>query len=221
MGMNSARNNVRLNMLTGTLLSVLACLSFTTVQAKDAPSWALEFKGGRFNPDLELYETFYDRDYSYYFGVSGGYRFTDWLELGLELGYTQNDGTGLLPNAGTLGGDVRYILVPVQAYLNLRYDVKPNQRFVPYIGIGVATAWYRQEIDAQPDREGRADFGGAARAGIQVLLSGLDPHGADYVFGDHRLKTYAFLEGQYFSSKINDIDLGGQIYTVGMRFEFD
>jgi len=39
--------------------------------------------------------------------------------------------------------------------------------------------------------------------------------------GDRRLKSYLFLEGQYFSTKVDGIDLGGEILLLGLRMEFD
>jgi opacity protein-like surface antigen len=214
--MNAAAYARRLALLCATF----AVLSAFTVQAADAPPWAIEVKGGRYYPDLEDYETFYGKDNTTYLGLAGAYRINNWLEFGMELGYSRDDGVGLLPNAGTTGGQVEYTVLPLQAYLNFRYDIHTNQRFVPYVGIGVATAWYRQRIDQQPTREGRSDVGGAARAGIQLLLNGLDKRGANYYGADKPIKTFLFLEGQYYSAKVDDIDIGGQNYVLGLRLEF-
>jgi hypothetical protein len=92
---------------------------------------------------------------------------------------------------------------------------------VPYAGIGIVSAWYKQKIDQQSDREGRSDIGGSARAGIQLQLTNLDPSAARIRSGNQRLKTYVFLEGQVFSTKVDGIDLGGEVYLLGLRFEFD
>jgi len=186
-----------------------------------APRWALEFKGGKYKPDLELYETFYGDDKNAFWAIAGAYRFKNWLELGVELGYTNDEGVGVLPNNGILGGQVDYTLMPLQIFLNVRYDAAPGQLFVPYAGIGVVTAWYKQKIDQQPDRTGRTDIGGSARAGVQLQISNADRRGATYLHGNRRLQTYLFLEGQIFSTEIDGIDLGGEIYLLGLRFEFD
>ena len=187
-----------------------------------APRWAFEFKGGQFKPDLEFYEDFYGSDKNTYFAIGGAYRFTNWLELGAEVGYSKDKGQGLLPNNGQLGGQVEYTLVPLTVFLNFRYDRTPNQLFVPYAGVGLATAWYRQKIDNQSDREGRSDVGGAARAGLQLLLNRIDTRGAATVSGgDRRFKAFLFLEGQVFKAEVDDIDLGGEIYLLGLRCEFD
>jgi len=186
-----------------------------------APRWALEFKGGVYQPDLEFYETFYGDDQNTYWAIAGAYRFKNWLELGAELGYTSDEGVGQLPVNGTVGGDVDYTLMPLQIFLNFRYDASANQLFVPYAGIGIVSAWYKQKIDQQSDRDGRTDIGVSARAGIQLQITNSDRRGATYLHGNRRLQTYIFLEGQVFSTEVDDIDLGGEIYLLGLRFEFD
>lgn len=186
-----------------------------------APRWAFEFKGGKYKPDLEEYATFYGDDKNTIWAIAGAYRFTNWLELGAELAYANDEGVGVLPNNGILGGQVDYSLMPFQLFLNFRYDQSANQLFVPYAGVGIATAWYKQKIDQQPDREGRADIGGAARVGLQVQITNSDRHGATYLHGNRRLQSYLFLEGQVFSTEVDNIDLGGEIYLLGLRLEFD
>jgi outer membrane protein W len=186
-----------------------------------APAWALEFKAGKFTPDLDEYKEFYGSDDTNYYGIASAYKFTNWLELGMELGLTRDKGTGFLPIAGIPGGDVTYTLLPLQVFLNLRYHTHHDQLFIPYAGVGAATAWYKQEIEEQSDVSGRSDIGGAARLGIELRLNGFDRRGADFVTGDRRLNTYFFVEGQYFSTKVDDIDLGGKSILVGLRFDFD
>jgi opacity protein-like surface antigen len=185
------------------------------------PRWAFEFKGGMYKPDLELYESFYGDDKNTIWAIAGAYRIKNWLEVGAELGYTNDEGVGLLPNNGILGGSVDYSLMPLQVFLNFRYDASAGQLFVPYAGIGIATAWYKQKIDQQPDRKGRADIGGAARVGIQMQITNSDRHGANYMYGNSRLQSYLFLEGQVFSTEVDGIDLGGEAYFLGLRLEFD
>jgi opacity protein-like surface antigen len=186
-----------------------------------APRWALEFKGGRYKPDLERYEEFYGSDTNTFLAIGGAWRVNNWFELGGELGYSKDRGVGLLANSGETGGNVKYTLMPLQLFANFRYDRSLNQLFVPYAGIGLVTAWYRQEIDQQPDRKGRTDVGGSARVGLQLLLNRLDKGSAQYLRGDRRLRSYLFLEGQYFSTKVDGIDLGGEVFLLGLRMEFD
>ena len=186
-----------------------------------APRWSLEFKGGKYKPDLELYKEFYGSDTNTFLAIGGAWRVNNWFELGGELGYSKDRGVGLLPNSGETGGNVKYTLMPLQLFANFRYDRSLNQLFVPYAGIGLVTAWYRQEIDQQPDRKGRTDVGGSARVGLQLLLNRLDKSSAQYLRGDRRLRSYLFLEGQYFSTKVDGIDLGGEILLLGLRMEFD
>jgi opacity protein-like surface antigen len=216
----------RILIWAGTLLLALLSQSAhaqetNTDELYAAPKWAVDFKGGKFEPDIDNYDSFYDGKDTGFLGIGGSYRIKNWLELGMELGYSNDDGVGELSNAGTTGGNVEYTLLPLQVFLNLRYDVKPNQLFVPYAGVGIVTAWYKQEIDRQSNRDGRTDIGGSARLGLQLLLNGFDRRGASYVSGEKRLRTYLFVEAQTYSTKIDGIDLGGELYLVGLRLEFD
>ena len=186
-----------------------------------APRWALELKGGQYKPDLELYQTFYGDDKNSYWAIAGAYRFTNWLELGAELAYSNDEGMGALPVNGILGGKVDYTLMPLQIFLNVRYDASPDQLFVPYAGIGIVSAWYKQKIDQQPDREGRSDIGVSTRVGVQLQLTNLDPSVARNKSVSRSFKTYVFLEGQVFSTEVDGVDLGGEIYLLGLRFEYD
>jgi opacity protein-like surface antigen len=191
------------------------------VQEYQAPRWGVAFKVGRFEPDLDRYKEFYGGDAVTYFSLEGAVRLTNWLELGLEGGYSKDEGTGFLPSAGIPGGSVDYTVMPAQLFLNFRYEQSGSQWLVPYAGAGLAVAWYKQDIDQQPTVEGRTDLGYGARAGVELLLNHLDRRGAEYLRNGRRLKTYLFVEGQVYSAKIDGIDVGGNLYLLGLRFDFD
>jgi opacity protein-like surface antigen len=218
--------SIYLSTLIGSLLAILLLQPTQAAESgsneqRQAPHWGIELKGGSFRPDSDDYKKFYGSSSRTYFALGYGFRFNNWLELSSELGYSKDTGEGELPSAGATGGRVEYTLVPLQVFLNLRYDVTPDQLFVPFLGVGLATTWYKQDIDQQGNRDGRSDIGTAVRAGIQLSLNRLDPGGARYVSADKRLKSYIFIEGQYSSTEIDDIELGGNTYLLGLRFEFD
>ena len=97
---------------------------------------------------------------------------------------------------------------------------KPDQLFVPYIGIGATSAFYEQEIELQGDRSGRSDSGSMARLGVQLYLNRLDPDTAGG-YGDGAIKqTYLYLEAQRFSTEQSAIELGGDALVLGVRFTF-
>jgi hypothetical protein len=189
--------------------------------AYEVPRWALAFKGGKFKPDLDLYEEFYGRDTTNYWALSGAWRINNWVEIGGELGYSRDNGSGTLPSSGAAGGQVEYTLMPLQLFANLYYEQSENQLFVPYIGVGLVAAWYKQKIEQQSGRDGRTDLGGSARVGLQLLLNRLDPRSAQYLSGQRRLQSFLFVEGQYYTAEVDSIDLGGEILTIGLRMEFD
>jgi hypothetical protein len=192
---------------------------FAQNQSVAAP-WVFEIKGGEFKPDLELYEEFYGSDTTTYLAATVAYRPSDWWEIGGELGYMHDSGVGILAGNQTLGGSVRYKLVPVNLYVSAFGKFVPDQWVVPYAGVGVTTAWYKQSIDAQPNRSGRTDLGYNAKAGLQLLLNGIDKNTAQRAAQGGLINTYLFIEGQYFSTKVDGIDLGGLTYLLGLRLEF-
>ena len=186
-----------------------------------SPRWAFEIKGGQFYPDLENYSTFYGSDKTSYLTLTFGYRHRNWLEFGAELGRMEDDGVGVLTISGGLGGAVKYTLFPAQIFANFSYDVRREQLFVPYAGISVVSAYYEQEVDQQPSRDGRTDLGYGVRAGLRLSLNRLDPRAAARNRDRPLKNSYLFIEAQSFSTESDGIDLGGEIYQFGFRFEFD
>ncbi|HJP37678.1 MAG: outer membrane beta-barrel protein [Gammaproteobacteria bacterium] len=208
------------------LVCVLLALSVSGQEANAQVSprvapWVFEIKGGKIEPDLDSYKQFYGDSSSSFFAAAFAYRPSDWYEVGGELGYMKDSGRGLLADKITLGGSVEYMLVPAHLYVNVFARFSPDQWVVPYAGGGVTMAWFRQEVDSQPNRSGRADSGYNVRAGVQVLLNRLDRSAAKRVAEDGLINTYLFLEGQYFSTEVDGIDLGGLTYMLGLRLEFD
>jgi len=207
------------------LVALLALSAAPYAAAEDqrlqSPRWMIELKGGQFEPDLQDYATFYGDKRTDYFALAFAYRRNHWLEFGGELGYSRDRGSGLLPQNQQLGGSVTYTLMPLQAFVNLRGDFSENQLFVPYAGIGITTALYQQEIEGQSDRTGHSDPGYSVRLGVALSLNRLDPGTASVAARGPLKKTYLFLEAQQFSAEQDGTDLGGLIYMLGLRFEFD
>jgi hypothetical protein len=172
-----------------------------------------------FEPDLPLYSTFYGDDHDSYLSVAGSYRFRDWLELGAEYGFMKEDGAGVLTEGGELGGSVEYRLDPLHVYANWIFQREPLQRVVPYVGAGLLVMRYEQEIELQPEIEGRTDVGWSARAGVRFRVgaqgSSSMPAGGTY------WRSFVFVEAQEMSAEADEIELGGNALIVGFRMEFD
>lgn len=212
--------------LAVTLAAVAAAVS-TNAQAADGSRftqppdsrWAVELRAGRFEPDIEEYARYYGSDRSRELGLSFAWRYRNWLEFGASLGRSRDTGAGLLPD-GSLGGDVEYVVMPAQAFVGLRWDRGGHPLLVPYLSIGVVRAYYSQRVDLQPRRRGRTDAGAGLRAGVQLSLDRLDPRNVAH-YGDSVLKrSFLFLEMQRFSTEIEGVELGGDVYSLGARFEF-
>ena len=207
--------------LTAILTAFLSVNVLAQGDAEKAdPHWNFEFKGGYFYPDLPDYKTFYGDDKDFYFALASSYRFRSWLEFGGEIGFMSDSGVGIQPASGQLGGKVRYTLVPVHAFVNFIYQRSYNQWLVPYVGAGLSVAYYNQDIDQQPDRNGLTDAGGMARAGLRLFVNPLDPGTAARASKGILQRSYLFLEAQYFTTEIDNTDLGGAVYLLGFRMEF-
>ena len=206
------------------LFCILFGLSFSVqllAQESTAPApWVLEIKGGKFNPDLDRYDEFYGSDPAY-FAAALAWRPSDWYEFGAELGFMHDSGVGIFASTQALGGSVKYTLVPAHLYASVFGRFSPGQWVVPYAGIGATMAWYKQDIDGQPNRSGRTDLGYNAKVGLQLLLNGLDRGTAKRAAKNGLINTYLFIESQYFSTKVDGYDLGGITYLLGLRLEFD
>ena len=205
-------------------LSLVACvLAARGVRAQEAavesPRWTYELRGAYFEPGLEQFATFYGDDTERYFSVVGTYRLSDRLELGGEYGWMEETGVGLLTESGTLGGTVELTLDPIHVFANYIFQRTLEQRVVPYVGVGLFAMRYEQKVDFQNDIEGRTDLGGSARAGVRFRITTHQPSGTSS--GGPYWRALAFLEAQYMSADVDDIDLGGNAVVVGFRMEFD
>jgi hypothetical protein len=139
-----------------------------------------------------------------------------WLELDAETQYMHDSGVGRLPSTGGPGAPVEYTLWPVHVFVKARLERNANQLFVPYVGIGVARAYYKQEIDLQDERDGTTKSGPSLRAGVEISMNRVDPSADDT--GPLK-RTYLFIEAQRFEAEVDDVDLGGDALLIGFRFE--
>jgi hypothetical protein len=185
-----------------------------------APRWRVEVKGGNFEPALESFDTFYGDDDADHFAVSFARGLRPWLEAGAEVGHMRETGLGVLSTEGTPGGEVTYTLVPLHLFVNLRGVRKADQLFVPYVGLGLSSAYYKQEIDLQTDRSGVSHLGSDWRLGLQLYLNRLDGDTRGNYGSAGVKQTYLFAELQRFSTQQSDKDLGGDLLTIGFRFTF-
>ncbi|HEX6999272.1 MAG TPA: CFI-box-CTERM domain-containing protein [Gammaproteobacteria bacterium] len=206
------------------LLAVLLVLVAGGAHAADpprfSPKWMYELKAGEYRPDLDDLETFYGSDTDTVVGVSGGFRVRDWLEVGGEVGRLRDDGIGISPG-GNIEDAVKLKLYPVQVFATFMLQPHPGRRFVPYLGIGVAAVRYEQDIELQESREGRTDAGPAVRAGLRWLAVSEGAPRSAGASTETYWRGYAFLEAQRLDTDVDGIELGGTVYLLGFRVEFE
>jgi hypothetical protein len=184
------------------------------------PGWTFEIKGGRFEPDLEAFASFYGEEDTGYYAGSFAYRFKPWLEAGAEAGYMHDRGVGIAVEQGVAGGGVVYELLPLHFHVTLRGQFKPDQLFVPYVGLGVTSAYYRQEIELQEERTGWSDVGSFGRLGLELYLNRVDPGTAGGLAEGVIKQSYLYLEAQRFTAEKEGHELGGDALVLGLRFTF-
>jgi len=188
---------------------------------REIAPWLLEIRGGWFKPDLDMYKEFYGENGDLYFSGIFGRRFKPWLELAGELGFFNDTGVGLQLGNNTKGGQVKYTLVPAHIFVKFRGEFSEPQILVPYGGVGLTSAYYKQEIASQGDKSGRTDLGYNVRFGVELNLNRLDARSARRAREQFLTRSYLYLEAQYFSTEVDGIDLGGVAYMLGLRMEFD
>ena len=220
-----SRARIRSDLWLRTLvLSALSAASSANAQeaTRQSPHWNYEFRAAYFEPDLELFETFYGDDSDVYPGGALSYRLRDRLEIGGEYGLMKEKGVGLLTETGEVGGSVEYRLDLFHVFANVIFERRREQRVVPYLGAGVLVMRYEQEVELQPDIDGRTDAGWSARAGVRVRVASHGPE--DFRVssdGSPYWSAYVFLEAQRMSAKVDETDLGGDALLLGFRMEFD
>lgn len=188
----------------------------------ESPRWNYELRGAYFQPDLELFDTFYGDDTASYWGLALTYRLRDRLELGGEYGLMKETGVGFLTETGGLGGSVEYRLDSFHVFANVIFQRKREQRVVPYLGAGLFAMRYEQEVELQPDIEGRTDLGWSARAGLRFRLVSHGPEQfRESSDGSPYWRSFLFLEAQRMSAKADEVELGGDSLSLGFRMEFD
>src|SRR5690606_31143841 len=126
--------------------------------------WMYAITGGYTYPDLDDYAEFYGDDRDTAFSVAGAYRLRDWLEIGGRIAYRDDKGLALTPEGTSIPDAVELTVVPAHVFADFIYG-RRGGRWAAYAGLGVGGAWYQQEVQLQPDADGRAEIGGLARVG--------------------------------------------------------
>jgi len=209
-----------------TLLQISAVDAATTDDKEKMlskkPKWSLEFKAGRFEPDIANWDTFYAKDYTHHFAGAFSYKLLDQIEIGLQAGWIRDKGKGFLPNNNIVGGRVKYQLFPLDAFILFRGVYTSHQWVVPYVGGGWSRAYYKANIRNQSSVDG-VENGTHYRAGVQFLLNNL------YKKGTRNLKntfgivnTNFFIEVQELKAEVGSLNLniGGKSTMIGILLEY-
>ena len=177
--------------------------------------------GGYTYPDLDDYARFYGDDRDASFSIAGGYRLRDWLEVSARVGFREDKGIGFAADGTVVPDAVALTVVPLHLYADFIAE-RAGRRFVPYAGIGVGGAWYRQKVVLQPGVDGRTDLGGLVRAGLRWrFASNGSRESAARRGGAPFTRSFVLFEVEHFEAEASGIELGGTAYHLGVRFEFE
>jgi hypothetical protein len=207
---------------------VLPVVAYGADPLENEPHWSFEVKGGELAPSLANWSQFYGKRSMPEFGVSLAYKLRRQIELGVEGGFAEARGHAYAPihseQAGSpvLAGRVTYDLYPVNVFVLVRGLLNENQWLVPYVGGGFTRMYYQEKVEGQGTTRGSAD-GYHYRAGLQLLLDGIDRDAANGLYMDYGVyHTYFFVEAEKTSAKVKSVsvDIGGTAYLMGLLFEF-
>ncbi len=207
------------------VLVMLPAAALAAGTATERPHWSFEVKGGDFIPDIPDWTKYYGGRYTAEYGGALAYKIFRQLEAGIEGGYIKDRGQGLAPLHNIVAGSVKYELAPVNVFVLARGVFSEKQWLIPYVGGGWTRMFYREEVENQGVVRGAAN-GYHARAGLQLLLDGIDSSAANSFYLDYGVyHTYLFLEAEYTRAMVDtvsggSVNLGGTSWLGGLLFEF-
>ncbi len=182
-------------------------VSASLVSAKGMPGASISLKGGGLEPEYSP------------------------IMLGAEetrVGYGELDISWIIHPTFELAAEVGYAnyLIPVDVAARYRFNYYDDQVLVPFIGGGFDFYHLRNDKAlAEEDRDNdKWKYGYHGVGGVQILLDYFSPDQARDMKNNWKIEnTYLNAEVKYsvvdnFSA--DDLDLGGIIYTAGLRFEF-
>jgi hypothetical protein len=214
------------------ILILLPSFALAAEPRTDRPHWSLELKGGAFFPDTANWSKAYGSSYMGEYGGALSYKVLRQIEVGIEGSYARATGKGQLPIHGQLAGNsqvqagkVTNEHVPLDLFVLAHGVFSENQWLVPYAGGGWTRMFYREEVQGQGKTQGSVN-GYHARAGVQLLLDGLEPDASNNLYRDFGMHhTYLFLEAKYTHAMADtipsgSINIGGTSCLGGFLFEF-
>jgi len=226
--MSLQENNVQLREgpLIKIFLSFILLIIPTAALAEEPllehPRWALELKGGIFEPSVKDWSTYYGKKDMPVYAISLAYSLLPQIEIGAGIGLMTAKGSGREFYHGNPSGEVDYDLLPLELFGSLRGVITDDQWLIPYIGFGWTRMYYYQKVHGGQEVRGFAD-GYLARLGLEISLNKLDPSAATGMYRDYGVfRTALFVEAEYTHAVVGSesIDIGGTAYMGGLRFEF-
>lgn len=212
-------------------LGILICVWLSRSAVADDPKpqhsasavakWGLEFKLGRFYPDIEEWPVYYGNDDGFSGSLTLSRRLGSVFEIVTDAAHFHDRGAGYYPANDRPGGQMLYELYTLAAGINIRTPRPLWNWLTPYVGISASRAYYHELINGGDRRRGYRD-GGLVRAGVRVLLDGLEPSAAASLnSGFGIVDSSLIIEWQQLDTdEVSDYNLGGRSVYGGLRFDF-
>ena len=192
----------------------------------DRPHWSLELKGGAFFPGTADWSKYYGSSYTGEYGAALSYKVTRQLEVGLEGSYSKASGQGQQLEHAQVAGSATNEHAPLDLFVLARGIFTENQLLVPYVAAGYTRMFYRLEVADQTGTTQGSVNGYHGRAGLQLLLDGMDSEASKNLYLDTGIyHTYFFAEGKYTRAMADTVstgavNIGGISCLGGFLFEF-
>jgi hypothetical protein len=123
-------------------------------------------------------------------------------------------------------GSATFEHAPLDLFVLARGIFNEHQLLVPYLAAGYTRMFYRLEVADQTGTTKGSVNGYHGRAGLQLLLDGMDSEAANNLYQDTGIyHTYFFIEGKYTRAMADTVttgpvNIGGISSFGGLLFEF-
>ena len=179
------------------------------------PNWGLMLKMGLHKPSTSGWDSHYEDNSVFQFGLGASYRLVNGFHLKGEVEQWSAQGKGTL-NTGGLGSDIEYEMRPYRLGIFYEYAHTPIAMVRPFLGSGYSYAQYQQNISDGSTIKGHATgyyYEGGLLFNFYKWNSGDE-------FNTKSKNFFWLLGVQKNSIEASGVDIGGLSYNLGLHWRF-
>ena len=185
------------------------------------PALDLRVRGIYFRPDLAQFSTFYGDDHQHLFRPRGNLSIARPARARRRVRLMKERGVGVLTDSGALGGSVEYRLDPSTCSRTGSFSARRRSASFRTSAPGSSSCATNRPSTCRPTIEGRTDPGWSARAGVRFQIASVGPVPRSSSTESSYWRSYMFVEAQRMSAKVDGQNLGGDVFVLGFRMEFN